>query len=99
MTEKVRSQEADMADRDTPTSTSKLQFPDWQQEFEAALLEGDPQELPLRVKAAEAAIVLRQQELIHSSNGDVERQAIFDAMRTLRAIQTEKMHNPARVKK
>ena len=51
------------------------------------------------MKAAEAAIVLRQQELIHSSNGDVERQAIFDAMRTLRAIQTEKMHNPARVKK
>jgi len=99
MTEKVRSQEADMADRDTPTSTPKLQFPDWQQEFEAALLEGDPQELALRVKAAEAAIVLRQQELIHSSNGDVERQAIFDAMRTLRTIQTEKMHNPARVKK
>jgi len=88
-----------MGDHDTPTSTANLKFPDWQHEFEAGLLEGDPEELPRRVQAAEAAIFLRQQELIHSSNGHVERQAIFDAMRTLRAIQTEKMHNPVRDKK
>jgi hypothetical protein len=46
----------------------------FEHEFQAALLEGDPQTLPRRVKAAETAIVLRQQELMHSSNGHVERQ-------------------------
>jgi hypothetical protein len=66
-----------MADHDTLTPTN-LEFPDWQREFQAALLEGDPQEMAQRVKAAETAIFLRQQELVHSPNGHVERQAIFD---------------------
>ena len=35
-----------MADHDTSPSTQNLRFPDWQREFEAALLEGDPQKLP-----------------------------------------------------
>ena len=47
-----------MADDNTP-STSNVRFPDWQLEYEAALLEVDPQKLPDRVKAAETAIFLR----------------------------------------
>ena len=82
-----------MADDPTP-STSNLRFPDWQLEYQAALLEVDPQKLPERIKAAEASIFLRQQALVHSSDGQAEREAIEDAMRALRFIQTEKLNYP-----
>ena len=70
-----------MADQDTAPSTRNLPFPDWQLEYQAALLEVDPQKLPDRVIAAEAAIFLRQQALVYSSDGHVEREAIEDAVR------------------
>ena len=79
---------------DNTPSTPNLRFPDWQLEYQAALLEVDPQKLPERVKAAEAAIFLRQQALVHSSDGHAERQAIEDAMHALRFIQTEKLGYP-----
>ena len=50
-----------VAYQDTAPSTRNLPFPDWQLEYQAALLEVDPQKLPDRVLAAEAAIFLRQQ--------------------------------------
>ena len=83
-----------MADQDNAPSTSNLRFPEWQVAYQAALLEVDPQKLPERVKAAEAAIFLRQQALVHSSDGHAEREAIEDAMRALRFIQTEKLNYP-----
>jgi hypothetical protein len=46
------------------------------------------------MEAAEAAIFLRLQALSNSSDGHVERDALTDAMRTLRAIQTDKMRYP-----
>jgi hypothetical protein len=54
-----------MAD-DTSPSTKNLKFPDWQREFEAALLEADPQKLRERVEATEVAMFLRSQALVHS---------------------------------
>lgn len=83
-----------MADEDTSPSTRILRFPDWQLEYQAALLEVDPQKLLERVKAAETAIFLRQQAMVHSSDGHVERQAMEDAMGALRFIQTEKLGYP-----
>jgi hypothetical protein len=84
-----------MADQDsTSSSTPNLRFPEWQVAYLAALLEVDPQKLPERVKAAEAAIFLRQQVLANSSDGHVERQAIEDAMHALSCIQTEKLNYP-----
>jgi len=52
-----------MADDTSPSapSTKNLKFPDWQREFEAALLEADPQKLGQSLKAAEVAMVLRSQ--------------------------------------
>jgi hypothetical protein len=55
-----------MADHDSSPSTQNLRFPDWQREYEAALLEVDPQKLAEWVKAAEAAIFLRRQALVNS---------------------------------
>jgi hypothetical protein len=73
------------------SQNSRRNFPDWQNEFQAALLEDDPKKLPQAVEAAEAAIFFRLQALTHSSSGHVERDAIADAMRTLPAIKAKKM--------
>ena len=76
------------------TSTPNIRFPNWQLEYQAALLEVDPQKLPERIKAAEAAIFLRQQALANTSGEHAERQAIEDAMHALRFLQTEKLGYP-----
>ena len=67
-----------MADIRPSPSTPKLKFPDWQEPFEAALLEDDPQKLPRLVEEAEAAIFLRFQSLVNSPDGHVERNALND---------------------
>ena len=82
-----------MTDQDASRSQN-IKYPHWQREFEAALLEGDPQTLRQRVDAAETAIFLRSQALVGNALGHAERQAISDAIRTLRAIQKEKLGYP-----
>jgi hypothetical protein len=79
---------------DENTSTSHIKYPHWQREFEAALREGDPQSLRQRVDVAEAALFLRLQALVGNPEGNEERQAITDAIETLRAIQREKLGYP-----
>ena len=81
-----------MVDEDASSANQKLRYPDWQREFEAALAEVDPQKLLQRVEAAEGAIFLRQQALADAPCA--EQQAIADAMRKLRLIQTEKLGYP-----
>jgi hypothetical protein len=85
-----------MAEDTSPStpSTKNLKFPDWQREFEAVLLEADPQKLRERLEAAEVAMFLRSQALVHSTDGHVERQAIRGAITELRLIQTEKLGYP-----
>jgi hypothetical protein len=82
-----------MTEQDTSTSQN-IKYPHWQHEFEAALREGDPESLRQRVDAAEAALFLRSQALAGSAEGHAERQAISDAIGTLRAIQREKLGYP-----
>jgi hypothetical protein len=82
-----------MTDQDT-SRPQNIKYPHWQREFEAALLEGDTQTLRQRVDAAETAIFLRSQALVGNAQGHAERQAISDAIRTLRAIQKEKLGYP-----
>ena len=77
-----------------PSTSRTVKYPHWHSEFEAALREGDPQSLRQRVDAAEAALFLRLQALGASAEGEAERQAISDAMATLRAIQTNKLGYP-----
>ncbi len=61
--------------------------PAWQELYKAALLELRPEELRLRIEAAEAAIHFRLQELgkIESNSTD-EHHAIADALRGLRTL-------------
>lgn len=76
-----------------PLRSPKTTYP-WQSEVDAALAEGDPQTLRQRVDAAEAILFQRSQALAGSVLKHAEQEAISAALRTLRAIQREKLGYP-----
>jgi hypothetical protein len=77
-------------DSGSPSATShQILYPEWQANYQAALIELDPETLLKRVEAAETAIFKRLQDLALSSNNLAERQAIEDALASLRVLKTE----------
>jgi hypothetical protein len=74
--------------------THEVQFPDWQPQMNAALLETDPQKIHERAMAAEGAIFLRQQALVNCPNGEAERRAIRDAIEAFLVVRVEKLNYP-----
>jgi hypothetical protein len=69
---------------------AESKFHEWQDACLQALLEplGSPM-LPQRVKEAETAISRRMQELRASRDGNADRQALADALRSLRYVRNE----------
>jgi hypothetical protein len=66
----------------------------WQRLFENLLLEHRPQELSSKIRATEAAIYKRLQEMAHDSSDYPERKAIADAISNLRILQRKRMSIP-----
>ena len=62
-------------------------YPEWQREYEAALLELDPKKLKAQVMAAETAIFKRQQTISQNVVDEPERLAIQDALSSLRTLK------------
>ena len=82
-----------MALRDFSLSSPfPLLFPDWQREYESALLETDQSTLFTRVEVAEAAILTRREALERDSNTQTERRAIEDALSNLRVLKRDQLH-------
>jgi hypothetical protein len=79
-----------MATEDSPS----LLYPDWQNEYAAALVELDLKKLPERVAAAETAIFNRLQVIAQSSDHQVERQVIEDALTALRVLKRDELGFP-----
>jgi hypothetical protein len=77
-----------------PSTSPNIKYPHWQREFEAAIIEADLQKLRQRVDAAEAALFQRSQALAEDPQRHAERQAISDAIQTLRTIQRERLGYP-----
>jgi hypothetical protein len=69
----------------------EILYPQWQNEYAAALVELDREKLPERVAAAEAAIFNRLQVISQSSDHQVERQVIEDALAALRVLKRDEM--------
>ncbi len=84
---------------DTSFPSPKILYPEWQNEFQAALLELDPEKLRERVAAAETAIFNRLQAISQGSNHTAERQALEDAFASLRVLKRENLGFPDREKK
>jgi len=74
--------------------TPKILYPEWQHEFQAALLELDRKKLPERATAAETAIFNRIQALLQDPDHPAERQAIENALATRRVIRRENLGFP-----
>jgi hypothetical protein len=78
-----------------PSSPSpQILYPEWQQEYLAALLELDPAKLLQRLTEAETAIFKRLQTISQSSDSKAEREAIEDAFASLRVLKQEKLAFP-----
>jgi hypothetical protein len=76
----------------TSTSFSPLRLPNWQREYESALLETDKSVLFKRVEVAEAAMLIRRDALEHDSSSRTERGAIEDALANLRVLKRDRLH-------
>jgi hypothetical protein len=81
-----------MAAKDS--SSPKVLYPEWQNQYQAALVELDREKLSERLAAAEAAIFNRLQTIARSSDHQAERQAIEDALAGLRVLTREKLGFP-----
>ncbi len=81
-----------MADKASPSPN--LNYPGWQSEYQAALLELDREKLLQRVIAAESAIVKRLQAISQNPDDQPERQAIQDALASLRALKRDNLGFP-----
>jgi hypothetical protein len=83
-----------MADPSSPSPDPDILYPEWQNEFKAALLELDREKLLQRVTAAETAIFNRAQAMSQSADGHTERQAIEDALASLRVLKRDSLGFP-----
>ncbi len=81
-----------MATEDSPLP--KLPYPEWQNDYEAAIGEPDREKLAERVAAAENAIFIRLQTISQSADHRVERQAIENALASLRVLKRDKLGWP-----
>jgi len=79
-----------MTDSNSPT----ILYPTWQPELLAALVEIEPKQLLERVTAAETAIFNRLQAISQSADRRSEREAIGDALASLRVIKRDSLGFP-----
>ena len=89
---KAIAQEAIMADPNF--ASSKIPYPEWQHELQAALMEHDREKLLEQVTAAEAAIFNRLQAISQSQDHEAERHAIQDALARLRILKRDSLGFP-----
>jgi hypothetical protein len=81
-----------MPTEDSPSP--KISYPEWQNEYEAALGEPDREKLTERFAAAEDAIFTRLQTISQSADHRAERQAIESALASLRVLKRDKLGWP-----
>ncbi len=66
----------------------QLQQP-WRELYSAALFERDREQIPLRIAAAEKAIIARSRQLFAAGSDTIEEdQALDDALYALKALQS-----------
>jgi hypothetical protein len=81
-----------MTDSNSPSP--KILYPTWLPEFPAALVEIEHRQLLERVTAAETTIFNRLQAISQSTDSVSERQAIRDALASLRVIKRDSLGFP-----
>jgi hypothetical protein len=72
----------------------ELRYSEWQNPFREALLEIDREKLQRKMMKAEEAIFQRLQQLAGTSGSEAERQAIEDALASLRVLKRDNLGFP-----
>ena len=72
-------------------SDRELKYPKWESELQEAVIELDREKLFEKIQKLETAIFVRLQELASDSDHHSERQAIDDAVSTIRVLKKEKL--------
>jgi hypothetical protein len=75
-------------------SNGELKYPKWQAQFQEAILERHREHLIEKIQKFEAAVFARLQELSSDSDHHGEREAIADAVTTLRGVKKDKLFYP-----
>ena len=74
--------------------THKILYPDWQEEYRAAISELNCERILERVTKAEAALLGRLQTISQCSDHREEQQAIYDALATLQFVLRDRLGLP-----
>jgi hypothetical protein len=72
----------------------ELKYPEWQKPLQELILEFDRDKLPEKVQQVETLIFERLQQLRRGNDGNIELQAINDALGVLRIIKRDKLGFP-----
>ena len=70
--------------------SDELKYPKWERQFQEVVLELNHEKLTDKIQKLETAIFIRLQELQFDSDQHSERQAIDDALATIRVLKKEK---------
>ena len=72
-------------------SDTELKYPKWERQFQEVVLELNGEKLVAKIQTLETAIFVRLQELKSDSDHHTERQAIADALSTIRVLKKDKL--------
>lgn len=72
----------------------EFKYPEWQIPLQELILESDRTKLPEKVQKVETLIFERLQQLREGNDGEIETQAINDAVALLRIIKRERVDLP-----
>ena len=75
-------------------TNGELKYPKWQAEFQEVVLEFDRENLVAKIQRFETVVFARVQELAPTSDYGDERQAIDDALTTIRILKQENLDRP-----
>jgi hypothetical protein len=80
--------------RTNAMSEQELKYPNWQVLLQEAILEFDRDKLVGRIQKVETVVFERLQELSSDSDHHGERQAIANALSTMRVLKKDKLFYP-----
>lgn len=75
-------------------SNEELKYPKWQPEFQEVVIELNREKLFDKIHKFETVVFVRLQELASSNDHHEERQAIEDALATVRVLKNDKLAHP-----
>ena len=74
----------------------ELKFPHWQAPLQDLILEFDPVKSQEKIRAVEAPLFARLQQLDHGTNNHDEKSALQDALSIVRIMKRDRLDSPNR---